>query len=117
SAQLLAEAQGCEIHRELVWDRYRFVEFEEKLPDKQPLELHLTTITGASRESAHYAIRVGRNPFSGMKLAVFLKGIGSLILPSLDPGAAAISVFQSALQRYDVFAVGYARVLPLGKVA
>lgn len=116
-ARAAVEALGCEVHQHLAWDRYRFSESETEMA----LDLKAMTITGArgaeSAAGAHYAVRVGSNPFGGIKLSVFLKGLGRLILPSLSPAAAALSLFQVPLQRHDVFAVGYARVLPLGKVA
>lgn len=110
-AKALAEALGCEVHHELVWGRYRFVEGEQ---DKGALELQFLTIMG----SPHYSVRVGRGPFGGMKLAVFLKGLGRVVLPTLDPsGNGAASVFTTGLERFDVFAAGHQRVLPMGKVA
>lgn len=104
----MAEALGCEVHNELVWGKYRFVESEEP----HALELQLLTISG----SPHYSIRVGNRPFGGMKLAVFLKGLGRLNLPSMNPQEAGASVFKQGLDRCDVFAVGHQRVLPMGKV-
>lgn len=107
-ARELAEALGCEVYNELVWDRYRFVEKE----DRNNLELQLLTIVGGP----YYGVRVGNRPFGGMKLPVFLKGLGRLTLPSMDENSPMISVFQPSLERCDVFAVGHQRVLPLGKV-
>lgn len=104
----MAETLGCEVHNELIWGRYRFVEKET-----QKVELKLMTILGEPR----YAIKVGSKPFGGMKLSVFLKGFGRLTIPSMDPNAAVSSVFHPGLERCDVFAAGYQRVLPLGKVA
>ena len=106
--RMIAEALGCEVHHELVWGRYRFVESEKK----GVLEVQLLTIVG----HPNYVVKVGSMPFGGMKLAVFLKGIGKLILPTLSPNAASASVFNSDLGRYDLFAVGHQRVLPMGKV-
>ncbi|MBI3542592.1 MAG: hypothetical protein HY075_04885 [Deltaproteobacteria bacterium] len=103
-----AKALGCEVHNELVWGRYRFVERE----DRNNLEVQLLTICGG----AHYSLRVGAGPFGGMKLPVFLKGFGRLTLPSVDPTATPTSVFRPGFERCDVFAVGHQRVLPLGKV-
>lgn len=108
-ARGVAEALGCEVHHELVWGRYRFVEHEEA---DQALELKLTTIAGGP----HYSVRVGNRPFGGTKLAVFLKGLGKLTLPSVNPAASSTTVFKSGLERYDVFAVGHQRILPMGKV-
>jgi len=104
-----AEAHGCEVHQQLAWDRYRFVEAESEMA----LDLKVMTVTGGRG----YGIRIGKTLFGGMKLSVFLKGLGRLILPSMDPSSSPVSVFQPSLHRHDVFAVGYARVLPLGKVA
>lgn len=105
----LAEALGCEVHRELVWGRYRFLEVEKA----ESLELKLLTLAGAP----HYVVRVGG--VKGMKLAVFLKGVGRLWLPSLNPECQGVSLFPRRikdLDRYDAFAVGHQRVLPMGKV-
>ncbi len=107
-ARATAEALGCEVHHELVWGHYRFVEAE----NLGNLEVQLLTISG----SPHYAVKVGNRPFGGMKLPVFLKGLGRLTLPSMAPNASLSSVFQPALDRFDIFAVGHQRVLPLGKV-
>jgi len=112
-AAAMAEALGGEIHKELLWGKYRFV-----YADPGPgLELNSMTIVGRP----NYSIRVGRgkfgDTFSGMRLAVFMKGIGRLVLPSLNPHAAFESVFTAGLERCDVFAVGHQRVLPMGKVA
>ncbi|MBI3558285.1 MAG: hypothetical protein HY074_18615 [Deltaproteobacteria bacterium] len=107
-ARATAEALGGEVHHELVWGHYRFVEAE----DLGNLEVQLLTISG----SPHYAVKVGNRPFGGMKLPVFLKGLGRLTLPSMAPNASLSSVFQPALDRFDIFAVGHQRVLPLGKV-
>jgi hypothetical protein len=109
-ARDLAESLGCEVHHELVWGNYRFIEKEESIASP---EVQLTTIVG----DPHYSIKIGRNPFGGMKLAVFLKGPGRLVLPSVSPvNGTAKSIFEEDLGRYDVFAVGHQRVLPLGKV-
>lgn len=108
-ARAIAEALDCEVHNELLWGRYRFVE----TVDESALELQAQTIAGGP----HYSIRVGNRPFGGMKLVVFVKGLGKLILPSMSPEAPAASVFCPELERYDIFAAGYQRVLPMGKVA
>lgn len=107
-ARALAEALGCEVHNELVWERYRFVEAH----DDHGVELQLMTVAG----HPNYCVKVGSRPFGGMKLAVFLKGFGRLTLPSTDPSASVTSVFKGGLERCDVFAVGHQRVLPMGKV-
>lgn len=111
-ARAVAEALNCEVHNELVWGRYRFVEKQ----NESNMELQLMTIAG----SPNYGIRVGNRtfagPFGGVKLAVYLKGLGRLTLPSMDPSAALVSVFKAELERCDVFAVGHQRVLPMGKV-
>lgn len=107
-ARGMAEALGCEVHNELVWGRYRFVEAD----DSNALEVHLLTLAG----KPNYNVKVG-NPLGGMKLAVFLKGLGKVHLPSLNPNAAATSVFSSSVERHDVFAIGHQRILPMGKVA
>lgn len=107
-ARAIAEAMGCEVHHELIWGHYRFVEAEEK----GALEVQLLTMVG----HPNYDIKVGSMPFGGMKLAVFLKGIGKLVLPTMSPNAASASVFSADLGRYDLFAVGHQRVLPMGKV-
>jgi hypothetical protein len=104
----MAEALGCEVHHELVWGRYRFVESDPC----NNLELQLMTVQGAP----NYGVKVGGRPFGGMKLPVFLKGFGRLTLPSSNPTQQPLSVFQPELERSDVFAVGHQRVLPLGKV-
>lgn len=107
-AVAIAEGLGCEVHHQLIWGRYCFVDDASD----EPSEIQLMTITGKPR----YAIRVGRT-FGGMKLMVFLKGQGRLIVPSLNSDGGVHSVFTSRLERYDIFAVGYQLVLPMGKVA
>lgn len=107
-ARGLAEALGCEVHHELIWGRYRFVEAE----DSNAFEAQLTTMLG----KPNYSVKVG-NPLGGMKLPVFLKGIGKIYLPSLDPSTSGTSVFSENVGRFDVFAVGHQRMLPMGKVA
>lgn len=112
-AQGMAEALGCEVHQELVWENYRFVQVDGDLG----MDLQLLTVAG----EPNYAIRVGNGPFGatlgGMKLAVFLKGLRRLFLPSLGPDAPSAGIFRTELERYDAFAVGHQRILPLGKVA
>ena len=108
-AQSLAEALRCEVHKELIWGNYRFVESELESNS----ELSLLTIIG----SPHYMVRVGKGPMGGMKLCVFLKGQGKVLMPSSNPQAAGTSIFKKELERFDVFAIGHQRVLPMGKVA
>lgn len=105
----LAEKYGCEIHNELIWDKYRFVETEFTQNPQMPL----ITISG----HPHYVIHVGKGYFGGFDLSVFLKGLGHLMLPSFHVAAATNTIFRDSLERYDVFAVGHSRVFPLGKVA
>ncbi|MEW6058334.1 MAG: hypothetical protein AB1540_17165, partial [Bdellovibrionota bacterium] len=64
-ARDLAETLGAEVHHELVWGQYRFV----TQSSEQDAELQLFTVIG----KPNYSVRVGRRPFGGMKLAVFLK--------------------------------------------
>ena len=108
-----AESLGCEVHNEVVWGKYRFAEREDKA---SPPEIQMMSIVG----EPHYVVKVGNSPFGGMKFAVFLKTSGRLVLPSINPASpngSAKSVFTPELERYDIFAVGHQRVLPLGKVA
>jgi hypothetical protein len=111
-ARAFAEALGSEVHNELIWGRYRFRDHDED----GALDLKLISIVG----QPNYSIKVGRgklgDTFTGMKLAVYLKGLGKLVLPSVSPKASSDVVFQAGLERCDVFAVGHQRVLPLGKV-
>lgn len=123
----VAEALKFEVHQELVWDRYRFIErFENPVfvdsDDMQALDFQFLTIAGG----ADYYVRIGKaayDPlgiFTGEKLHVFLRGLGRLKIPSLDPDHGLTSVFSVAddpfFDRYDVFAMGHSRILPLGKV-
>ena len=96
-----AEALGFEVHNDLVWGYYRFVEHD----DAEALELQLLTVVG----ELDYHL-----PSHG---CVFLKGFGKLILPSVAPKIGRVSILQRKFDRYDVFALGERLVLPLGKVA
>lgn len=126
-ARAVAEALKFEVHHELAWDKYRFLEKFEKPPfldpnDVQALDFQFLTIAG----DGAYFVRIGKVPFdplglfSGIKLNVFLKGLGRFKLPPLDPGKTLTSVFAADddpfFDRYDVFAMGHSRILPLGKV-
>ncbi len=127
-AKAVCEALKLETHSELIWERYRFVEKFENPPfvdskDIQAIDFQFMTIAGG----AHYFVRIGQAPydllglFSGEKLKVFLRGMGRLKLPSLNPADNETSVFMVTddpfFARYDVFALGHSRILPLGKVA
>lgn len=127
-AKAVCEALKMETHSELIWDRYRFVEKFENPPfvdssDIQAIDFQFMTIAGGS----HYFVRIGQAPydllglFSGEKLRVFLRGMGRLKLPSLNPTDNETSIFMVSddpfFARYDVFALGHSRILPLGKVA
>lgn len=99
----------CEVHQELIWGRYRFgFDLEDATTDNGFL-----TITARPHFSVKFASRILSSRF----LSVFLKGQGHIVLPSLGPKISRKSVLRSSLARYDVFAVGHQRVLPLGKVA
>lgn len=109
-----AEDLGFEVHSELVWGKYRFAEAIEI----GTMELYfLSAIGGTDHSDSDFAVRVGRASLVGMKLPVFLKGLGHVILPQLDPHCKKRSVFRRSLARYDAFAVGHHRVFPLGKIA
>ena len=109
-----AEALGFEVHQELVWGKYRFVEVLEH----GAVELYfVSAIGGSGEDELSYSVRVGRSGLGGIYLPVFLKGLGQVMLPSVNPACKRASVFRKSLSRYDVFAVGHHRVFPLGKVA
>lgn len=123
----VAEALKFEVHHELAWDKYRFLEKFDQPPfldpnEVQTLDFQFLTIAGGG----DYFVRIGKVPFdplgifSGIKLSVFLKGFGRFKLPTLDPGKTLTSVFavddDPFFDRYDVFAMGHSRILPLGKV-
>jgi hypothetical protein len=111
----MAERLGMDWHRELVWARYRFVERQ----DMDSMELYFVSSIGGGTDGASstYALKVGRAGFGGMRLSTFLKGMGHLILPSMDDGARTVSVLRKSLSRYDVIAVGHSRVFPMGKIS
>lgn len=126
-ARAVAEALKFEVHHELAWDKYRFLEKFDKPPfldpnEVQTLDFQFLAIAGGGS----YFVRIGKVPFdplglfSGIKLNVFLKGLGRFKLPALDPGKTLTSVFAADddpfFDRYDVFAMGHSRILPLGKV-
>lgn len=116
--QALAEESGFEWHQELVWARYRFVERLET----GAVELYFVSAIGGAgapvESPRRYALKVGRPGFGGMKLPVFLKGMGQVILPSLNAKAKVNSIFSAKeLARYEVLAAGHSRVFPLGRVA
>lgn len=104
------EKLGCEVHQSLIWGRYRFECGEE---DLVPVDSKFITV------SAHpnYSIKFASGVLRSRSLGVFLKGFAHILVPSLSSNGDAKSVFRSSLARYDVFAVGHQRILPLGKVA
>ena len=110
---LKAEKLGLELHKELVWGGYRFKDTIEAEP-----ELPFLSVTGPPPGMQYY-VRLGRAPWKGFRLPVFLKGPGRLVLPSLNPNAKTALLLNSPYRRqkrYDVFAIGHARILPLGKI-
>lgn len=111
--RLQCERGAVDFNGELVWGRYRFSDALE--PGK--VELYFVSAIGRTIGGQHFGVRVGQMGLGGRKLPVFLKGMGQVLLPSLNPQHRVASVFRKPLVRYDVFAVGHHRVFPLGKVA
>ncbi len=111
----MAEKLGMEWHRELVWARYRFAEKQEL----GNMELYFVLSIGGGPEGAEavYSLKVGRAGFGGMHLAAFLRGMGHMVLPSMNGEAKKISVLRKSLARYDVIAAGHSRVFPMGKIS
>ncbi len=110
-----AEKLGMEWHRELVWARYRFAERQEL----GTVELYFVSSIGGGPSGAEttYSLKVGRAGFGGMHLAAFLRGMGHLVLPSMNSEAKKVSVLRKSLVRYDVIAAGHSRVFPMGKIS
>ncbi len=127
-AAATCEKLKFEIHQELVWNKFRFIELFETPPfmdpsEMQALDFQFLTLAGGVN---HY-VKIGKVPFDplglfyGKKLEVFLKGLGRLEIPSMDPNIASTFLLSSAenlfYNRYDVFAMGHSRILPLGKLS
>lgn len=113
-ARARAESQGLEVHHELLLGAYRFAcgRTKSALGD---LGFPVQNILGAP----HFSIRLGpMRPFRGIGVPVFVKGQGSLHLPSFVPVHQSQSILSRNLKmdRHDVLAIGHHRVLPLGKV-
>ena len=111
-----AESLAMEWHQELVWAKYRFVESL----DLGTVEMYFVSAIGgfvSEEKTQSFALKVGKTGFGGRKLPVFLKGLGQMILPSLNDESTASTVFSDQLSRYDLFAIGHTRVFPLGRVS
>jgi len=112
-----AEALGLEIHKELVWGGFCFKENSTPHVPEDP-NLPFIAITGPP-SGTQYLVRLGKTPWSGYRLPVFLKGPGQVVLPSLNASAKSALLLNSPYhkhKKYDVFAIGHARILPLGKI-
>ncbi len=132
------ERRGIEAHHELAWGKYRFI---ENVNVNQMEQFFVASISGAGMHSSSYCVRTGSESFTsaamgaavgaalsalphlpgvphqiGVVLPVFLKGQGHVILPNIHNTTKVRSIFHDRLSRYEVFASGHHRVLPLGRV-
>mgnify|MGYP000878688735 CR=1 FL=1 len=103
------ESLGCEVHQDLIWGRYRF----ECGINGIPIDSKFLCVSAEPR----YCIKFASGMLRTRTLGVFLRGFGQILIPSLDSKSDMKSVLRSSLARYDVFAVGHQKILPLGKVA
>ncbi len=113
---IYADHEHVEVHRELVWAKYRFTQCLVL----GTMELYFVSSIGGAPSTAHslaHVIKFGRKGFGGRALPVFLKGLGQVMLPSVNPEAKKVSALRKELARYDVFAVGHTRVFPMGRVS
>jgi hypothetical protein len=114
-----AEEEHIEVHQELVWAKYRFA--DALVPGT--LELYFVSAIGGAptkgrgRASTASVIKFGRSGIGARALPVFLKGLGQVLLPSVNPKAKKVSALRKELARYDAFAAGHTRVFPMGRVA
>lgn len=109
-ALLLAESLHCILHQEFAWNQYRFTGSSEAT------EVHLGMTAIVNNPLC--GIRLGNGVLNSHMTPVFLRGLGQIILPSFMKNKIQHSVFKPSLklERYDVFAIGHKRVLPMGKV-
>lgn len=109
-SKIVAESMNCEVHHELMWGAFRFTDRVEP----NSLELKLFNIVGSQ---SNYSVRFKSfEALSALKLPVFLKGFGKIFMPSFNPTKEGESVLKKTYDRFDCFAVGHQRILPLGKV-
>jgi hypothetical protein len=112
-----AEETDFEWHQELVWAKYRFAESLEL----GAIELYFVSAIGGAgdvgKPTVQHTLKVGKAGFGGMSLPIFLKGLGQVVLPSLNPQAKTMSILKRPeLARYDALAAGHKRVFPMGRI-
>ncbi len=109
--QALLDTCEIEHHTELLWNQYRFT--ADQGIDFTPPRNDMVEVTCASS----FQLMLGTPIGTAHTLPVFLKSPQKLFIPSFGDTGLAASIYQKEFMRFDVFAIGHARILPLGKVS